>query len=573
MLGLWFRSALLVLLLGACKPTPPPAAQVRIRWPRDPESLHPHMLANAVAVQAINLTYQSLLAVDAPRQQLVPLLADSLPAVRRTGSASFFSYRIRPQATWDDGQPILAADVAFSLRAMRCPGLPNERMQAQYGFIRDITISATDPRRFTLVCAPYAPDYRMLSGDFAILPEHLLDSAHTLRLLPLTDIDSVAAARPAVAAVIQRLATAGLERSPGRYGSGPYQLKTWQTGQQLTLQRKRPWWGDALQATVPQLTAHPEQIRFQIIPDQTAALLALRRQEIDVYAGIPPADFARLRQSAADTLRLGLYTPDSYEMVTAGFNTRRPVLRQALTRQAISSLFDVEGILNGALHQQGYASVSMISPQQPSFYNDSLPADTFNPAAAIAYLQQAGWRRRPDGSWWQAGPDGKPMALGFTIAYRAGNAAYEFIALQVRTAAARLGIAVQLRPAESAQLTQQLQAGEFDVYLRSVVGNPFAHNFIPLLHSASTGTAGGNYTGFGSPASDRLLEQLAAAEDTLSKRKLLRQFQRVLQRERPLRVLYFMRNPIAVSKRFTNLGLSSLSPGYEVAGFVEQPKL
>lgn len=570
MFGLWFRTALLLVLLASCQAPSPPAAQVRIRWARDPESLHPHVLTNAMAVQAVNLTYQSLLAVDAVGQRFVPLLADSLPAVRRSESASFFTYRIRSSATWDDGQPILASDVAFTLRAMRCPGLPNERMQAQYGFIRDILISPKDARRFTLVCAPYAPDYLTLSGDFAILPEHLLDPGRALRPLPLARLDSAAARQPAVAAVITRLAAAGLERTPGRYGSGPYRLVDWKPGQQLTLERKRTWWADALQRTVPQLTARPQRIRFQIIPDQTTALLALRRNEVDVYAGIPPADFARLQRSAADTARLGLYSPDSYEMIVAGYNTRKPALSNPLVRQAISHLIDVPGILRGAVHNLGYASVGLISPHQPLFYNDSLQADAFAPRFAVALLRRAGWRQTAGGKW--QNPSYPASSLAFTISYRAGNAAYEFIALQLRTAAARIGIAVQLQPVESSLLTQQLQTGDFDLYLRSIVGNPFAHNFIPLLHSRSTGEAGGNYTGFGSPATDRLLERLAAAEDTATKRTLLRHFQRIIQRERPLRVLYFTRNPIAITKRFTNLGLSSLSPGYEVMGFVEQPK-
>ena len=132
--------------------------------PRDPETLHPHTLANALAVQAINLTYQSLLAIDAPQQRIIPWLAEALPVVRRAGNTSYLTYRIRPAATWNDGQPVTAQDILFTLKTMRCPDLPNERMRATYGFVRSVQLDLPRARStITSICRPSSPYCRTVA--------------------------------------------------------------------------------------------------------------------------------------------------------------------------------------------------------------------------------------------------------------------------------------------------------------------------------------------------------------------------------------------------------------------------
>ncbi|ALD20186.1 hypothetical protein AM218_01740 [Hymenobacter sp. DG25A] len=545
---------------------------VRIRWPRDPETLHPHTLANALAIQAINLTYQSLLAIDAPQQRIVPWLAEALPVVRRAGNTSYLTYRIRPAATWDDGQPITAQDILFTLKTMRCPDLPNERMRATYGFVRSVQLDSTDARRFTLVCNQFAPDYVLTSGDFAVLPEHLLDPRHQLRAFSLGQLDSMGASSPVVKQFVQGFSQARLEQSPGKYGSGPYVLKSWQSGQRLVFARKKPWWGDQVIPTPAPLLARPNQISFHIIPDQTTALLALRRGDIDVYSSLPATDYQQLASSASDQKRIALYASDSYEAVTVGFNTKKPTLADRKTRQAISHLFDIPTLIKATQHGLAYQSASLISPHDKHYYNDSLAPVAFSPARATQLLTQAGWQQQADKSWQRQSASGPAQQLALSISYRAGDAAYEFTALQLRTAAGKVGIPINLRPTESSVLTQQLQAGAFDLYIRSLIGNPFAHNFLPLLHSGSTGVNGGNYTGFGNTSSDALLTELAAAQDTVRKKQMLRRLQHVLQQENPLTVLYFKRNPLAVARRFTDLGLSGLPPGYEATRFSVRPQ-
>lgn len=552
-------------VFGACsshredtKPT------VRIRWERDPESLDPLVLPNENALEAANLLYSSLLSVDPRKQQFTPCLAEALPTVQKTDSLTLLTYRIRPEAVWDNGQPVLARDVAFTLKVMNCPGLPTAANQSRWGFIKDIQLDTQDPKRFTLVCVGRSPEYTWSSGDYIILPEYPLDPQGQLRSFSITTLRADTAGdlhNSAIGAFVARYKKAQLDHHPERLsGCGPYQLDAWEPGRYFTLKRKATWWADVLHSDLIPLQAYPSKIEYQIIPDAATALLALRRGDVDLYPMMPAKDFQRLRQDSATKPGVAFYTADSYKMITACYNTKQPMLQDRLTRQALSYLFDIPSLIKATQLGMAYPSASLISPKlKPSLYNDSLPLPTYAPAAAMALLRKAGWQRQPDGSWTRQ-QAGSLQHLALTLSYRTTDPAFETIALQLRNAASQLGIPVQPQPLETSLFWDKLRSGAADMYLFTITGNPFVYNFAPVLHSQSIGN--GNYTGFGTPDSDKLIEAIASEENVQRQAQLLRHFQRVLHEEKPLTVLFFLRSRLAANSRLTNLQVSGLRPGY-----------
>jgi ABC-type transport system substrate-binding protein len=557
---------LLALLLNAC--STPPAKQasspIRIRWARDPETLDPLALPNQSAIDATSLLHLSLLQVDYQHNTFAPALAQELPKAQLVGdSLTLIDYRLRPAATWDDGQPVLATDVAFTLKLLQCPGLPIENSRAQFGFIRQIQLDPADPRHFVLVCRGQGAELLNASGDFSILPENPLDPAHTLRQLPLATLQDWPAARPpapAVAALVRRYQQANLARQPEHLpGCGPYRLVSWETNQRLRFQRKDHWWGDALRPAPFVLQARPRQLVFVILPDDAAAVLALRRHELDLYAQIPARLFQQLQASKAAQQEFVFYTKPSYTMLMAGFNTQRPALHDRQTRQALSRLFDPAGLLAATQLGQGNRTVGLLPPSNP-FYNDSLPLLSYSPAQATALLQQAGWQRQADGQWQRPGA-AAPLAL--SLRYRTGDATHATVALQFQAAAAQIGIPIVLVPTENSVLTGSLQTGDFDLYISMLKGSPMGFNFAPILHSASVGN--GNLTRFKQPATDQLLMTLITEGNERRKRLLLRRFQAMMQVEMPIVPLFFLPYRMAVSRQLRHVVASGLKPGYAAA--------
>lgn len=561
------RLCFFIVFLQACSAHTTPPDTIRVRWIRDPESLNPIFIPNDHANQAIGLLHQNLLRVNRQSQAYVPWLAESLPIIERQGPLTLITYQLRATATWDNGQPIVAQDVAFTLKVINCPGLPNEEVRPQYNFIKDVRFDSTNSRRFTLVCQGRAPEFAYVSGDYPILPEYALDPQRQLRSIPLAALTQSKplplAQYPDLAAFVQRYNAAKLDKNPSLLpGSGPYQLKRWRSGQALSFQRKSQWWADRLSDQLPQFAAKPKQIVFQIIPDNTTALLALRRGDVDIYPMVPAAEFNRLRASEAGQKSLNFYTADSYEMVMAGFNTSRAILNDSLTRQALSYLFNIPAIIQATQGGMAYPSVGLINPQEESIYNDSLPLIAYSPRQAKKLLQRAGWAQQAKGGWSRSVKAGRLQSLELSISYRAGDAAFETIALQLRAAAAKLGIPLRLSPTESTLLLGKLRTGDFDIYLRSLSSSPFAYDFTPLLHSRGIGVS--NFTRFSSPASDNLIRDIVFEENPGRKTDLIRRFQVMLRQECPLVVLFFNRYRIAAAKNLSNLHISGLRPGYDV---------
>ncbi|MBD2767119.1 hypothetical protein IC235_04315 [Hymenobacter sp. BT664] len=535
-------------------------------------------LPNQQAVDVANLLHCGLLQIDYDRQFYAPSLAESLPTVQLIGdSLTRLSYRLRAAAAWDDGHPVLAHDVAFTLKLMYFPGLPNEGTRAQYSFIRALRYDTNDARSFTLECRGQSPGFALSSGDFPILSEAAFDPQHQLRRISLAQLQDWPTTAPldsSLATLAKRyLALTAGSRAGYLASCGPYQLTAWKKDRYLSFRRKAHWWADRLPNPPFVLRAQPRQLQFVIIPDAVTASLALQRGEVDLYPQMPAPEFDRLRHSSTTRAALNFYQATSYDIMYAGFNMRRPALADALTRQALSHLFDAAGLLRATQLGQGQRTVGLIHPSNRADYNDSLALVPYAPAKAAALLRQAGWQRGAgtDGGWQRRGSNGTTQFLHLQLRYRTGESAFEVIAFQFRAAAAQLGIPVVLQPTEAAVYTSSLQAGDFDVYVRVLKGNPFVFNFAPILHSRAIGA--GNFPGFGTLASDRLIEAVAAADSPAHRARLLRRFQAMMQAEAPLVPLFFLANCIAARRELTGLHVTGIKPGYAISALerVEQP--
>jgi ABC-type transport system substrate-binding protein len=535
-------------------------APVRIRWARDPESLDPFAQPNQAAIEGLNLLGQSMLGTDPDKQLISPLLARAMPTTSLRGdSLTLVTFELRPEARWDNGRAVLASDVAFTMRLMQCPQVPAEGTRSSVEFVKATELDPANPHRITFVCRGHHPSMGIAIGDFLILPESYLDPKAQLRSFTLAQLRSPGpAALAALTEVGKRYEAAQLSRHPENLpGSGPYRLTQWESGRVVVFTRKTHWWGDSVAQRPLLLTAIPKQLRYQVLPDDAAATLALRRGEVDVYPNIPARTYYRLEHSAEASKQLRFYTHLSPDVVLAGFNTSRPALADTATRHALSYLFDAQALAQASQLGLGKRTVGLFSPTNPQDYNDSLALLPFRPALAEARLRQAGWVKKALG-WQRAG-----VPLRLSLRYRAADPTYELVALQFAEAAQAIGVQVQIVPTEASLLTTALQEGDFDMYVQLSKGNPFRFDLSPILTKAGIG--GGNFTRFTTPSSDQLIKALAVAETPAQRTHLLRKVQVMLREQMPFVPLFFVPNRIAASREVTNLHPYALKPGYQAA--------
>ncbi|MFB9864926.1 ABC transporter substrate-binding protein [Rufibacter immobilis] len=552
--------------------TPASDPAVRIRIPQDPESLHPLSYGNAIALQLLNLVHQSLLAVDFKDKTIKPLLAVDLPSVRVQDSLSFYTYTIRPEAKWDNGSPITAADVAFTLKLLHSPLLENERWRAQYGFMKDIEYSTATPTTFTIICTGYTPEMKLMTGDFFVLPAYQLDPEGLLSSIPYRLVrqkhDSLALTQN-FKKFAAFLSNAAIARDTSFVkGSGPYKLTSWSSGRALLLEKKKNWWAKNLSSQKSGLHANPEKIVYQVLPDNAAALLALKSQQVDVMDNIPLVSFQEMQRDPKYRQLFNFYTPSSYDLIFMGMNGEDPMLKDKATRQALAHLINVPLVISSLHGGLATPTVGLVHPQEKAFYNSELQPLKFDFQKSIQLLTASGWSKSASG--WEKKINGQTRSLKLNLLYRAGNTDFENMALLFQQNASKVGIPISLQAMESSQINEKLLSRDFDLYFRTLVGNPFSYNLVPLLHTSNAKVGGANVTGFGNKQTDLLLERIAKEERNTEKAILLKELQQKMQEESNMVFLYFQQSKIVVSKKIDSVVVSALKPGYDVLRFIKK---
>ncbi len=273
----------------------------------------------------------------------------------------------------------------------------------------------------------------------------------------------------------------------------------------------------------------------------------------------------QLQANASFQKKYALFTPSTYDFTYIGINGRNEKFADKRTRQAIGHLLDIPKMIQVAMGNFAVPTVGIVNPADKIYYNDSLRPYTLNLSAARQLLKAAGWIEKTDG--WQKQINGQLTPLTITFNYRAGNSEFENIAFIFRQAAATLRIPVNVQPVEGGLLNRKIQAQDFEVAIRYFSGNPGIFNFAPILHTENADPQEGNFTGFGTPESDQLIEDISQTTKQKERIALLRKFQKVMMEESNLLFLYFNTERIAIHKRFTNLKISAAKPGYDVSSF------
>ena len=567
------RINLLVLYLNlfffSCESSVQENNKVTIRVSRDPESLNPASFSNDVSLEIINLMYQGLLYTDPEKLTIKPLLIETVPAVTKSDSSTVFSFKIRPEATWEPNKPITGEDVAFSLKLFRSPLVNNQQLSGRYDFIREVKVNPTDKQQFQLICDPYVPEMDLMTGDYAILPEYVVDPKGLLKNFSLAELtknyDSLGN-NPQIQEFAAWFNSERFTRNKNFLkGSGGYELADWKTGEMVRLKKKSNWWGSNLKTKIDYITAQPDEIIYKIIPDNNTAVFNLESEGLDVLGDIPPTQYARLAADKDFTATYNLFTPKTYDVTYLGINARLEKFADPRTRQALAHLLNIDQIIKATLNGFAVRTQGPISPADNQFYHKGLKPYNYNLNQATALLQAAGWVKSDNG--WQKNINGEITPLSINLNYKAGNTEFENIALIFQQGAAKLNIPVSIQPIEARLLTNNLKAHNFEIFIRSLSGNPFVYNFKPILHSESAVAGGSNYTGFSTPASDKVIDELNETQDVQVKARLLKQLQQILHEQSNLIFLYSSTDRLAINKRFTNLKVSGIKPGYDVSAF------
>jgi peptide/nickel transport system substrate-binding protein len=537
----------------------------------DADMLNPTNYTDAGAGYILKNIFQSLLEIDFKTLELTPVLAESRPQIEKTPEGGLrITYTIRPEAKWDNGQPITPQDVEFTLKVIKNPKVKNERIRPYYEFITDFVTYPEEPRKFTLVSNTVYILAEASSGDYSIIPEYFYDPKGLMKsftIKGLTLEQDKYASDPKLAEFADDFNSEKRGREKEFIsGSGAYKLEEWATGQRIVLTKKDNWWGSAIQNGGDYFTANAPKITYQTINDQTTALVALKAGNLDVMRSIKSKDFATLPESDKFNENFNAHTPVQLAYTYIGLNTRKPQLSDKAVRQALAHLIDVDKQIKIIKYGQAQRVVGPIHPSKKTEYNTEIVPFDYNPEKAKQMLTDAGWKDTDGDGVLDKVVNGQKVQMNLEFTYNSGNDERKSTALLLQEDARKVGININVVAQDWSVYLENLKNHKFDVFFGAWVQAPVPNDHKQIFHSESYND-GSNYTGFGSAASDALIDSIRVELDDAKRAAMNKRFQVMLHDESPYIFMYAPTERIAIHKRFTNAEPSMMRPGYWEAGF------
>jgi peptide/nickel transport system substrate-binding protein len=403
------------------------------------------MMANETSSTDITTRnlFTFLVDYDNGAQQFVPMIAKSWEV---SPDGLTWTFRLRQGARFSDGHPITAEDVLFSAQVALDETL-HPAVQDQLKMTgKAYEFSSPDP--LTVMVKSAAPAATMLIslGSLEIFPKHVLETAYK---------SGNFASAYNVSTPPDQIVT-----------SGPWRVLQYVPGEKTVLGRNPYWFGvDKANKRLPYL----DELVFLVVPDQDAADLKFRSQELDGLDNVKPENYRWYQ----DNQQKGNYTlydlgpemvsrffwfnlnkvqpPSPGEKPVAGKRVGDGVVDPAkyawfnnpVFRRAVSMAIDRDAIIRSIFFGEGSKSWSISSPSNKEWYTPDLLHYDYDVAESKRLLGSLGFK---DGNGDGVLEDSRGNPVTFQLKTNADNTMRVGTANFIRDDLAKVGVRVTLTP-------------------------------------------------------------------------------------------------------------------------------
>lgn len=493
--------------------------------------------------RAYNAALAMIDSKGAPR----PYLADTLPQLNSDtwrvlpDSTMETTYRLKPNLTWHDGQPLTADDFAFAFRVYTAPGVgafiskPQDQIES---------ISAPDPRTLVIRWKSLYPEAGTIQdGDLDALPRHILESTLDAHLR-----------EPASQDVLMGVPF----WSTQFIGPGPYKLDKWEPGSSI---QGVAFDGHAL--------GRPKIERFVVkpIPDENTAMTNLLADSADL--GVDNSlrfehAMELRRQWEAGQRGTALLRPGTRHHIVVQHRPdflKATALADLRVRRALMHAIDRQ-VLNDALFEnQGLMSEHFI-PREMSYYPDVERAITkypFDPQRVLQLMGEAGFHK--DGSGFFVSASGERFRPENQTD---GGGLFEREQNLIQDMWSKVGIEIRPNVLPAVQVRNNEARNTFpDLYTTSTGVREAALNIFATsdIGTPASRWAGNNRGAWSNPEYDRLWAEFNVTLDRSERVRYMAEMMKLVSEEVPGWPLYWDFNVMAfpTALRGPELGLANTS--------------
>ena len=456
-----------------------------------PQYLEPILASSDLDQDVVRLAFAGLTQLDRDGS-VIPELA----TFTTSEDGKVWTFTIRDDASWHDGEPVTAADVVYTVTLVQDKAYVGPYSDA----FRGVRVDAVSQRivRFTLpdpfgafavnTTLPLMPAHRLIGVGYNELPRQ------TFNLRPI--------------------------------GAGPFRVVEVDQ-RQVVLARNDDYYKVRPERTRPYL----DRIVLRSYPAASEALTALSRGEIDGIGGLSTTDAERAR--AFKNVSLYSFPTSDYTALFFNLLPDKTQFRDRVVRQAIATAIDKGRILDVAGDGRGRVADEIVPPTSWAYVKDIKRYDR-SLEAARALLDDADWKDH-DGDGIR---DKSGVTLQFAIT-TSDEPPRVAAAQQIIDDLKQIGITVQLRALPFSQLIAKvIPERSYDALLIGITGTGDPDPY-PLFHSTEIADPGHNFSGYFTLPLDRTLEASRRTSDLAKRRELLTQVFQTIAVEVPAIFLYF----------------------------------
>ncbi len=475
---------------------------------------------------------------------------------------SWVEFKIDEAARFQDGEPITADDVIFSLEALT---KNHPQFAGYYANVTGMEKKDEHTVRFTFDETGNR-ELPLIMGQLYILPQHYWDGS------PGREISETTLVAPV--------------------GSGPYRIVDVDPGRKVVFERVEDYWAKDHPAVKGQHNF--DKLVIEYFLDDAPMLEAFKGDRYDFRIENSAKRWATEYEFPAvksgEVVLQTFTNKNPSPMQAFVFNLRRDKFKDARVRQAFNKAFDFEWMNENIFYGQyqrtdsffegseleatglpGETELELLEPLRGQIPEEVFTADFENPVAgdprarrtnlreASILLKQAGYEVR-DGKLVN-GETGEPMAVEFLL----NSPTFERVVLPYKQALDRLGIEVKVRVVDASQYQERMDRFDFDITVEG-----FAQSLSPgneqrdFWGSESASRPGSrNVIGIQNPAVDALIEKIIFAPDRETLVAASRALDRVLLWNHYVVPQWW--SPLRTA-RWNRLGQPETLPDYDIAG-------
>lgn len=433
-----------------------------------------------------------------------------------------YTFTIRQEAIFHDGNPVTADDVIFTIEKIQ-NGLIRSPKNANWDGVEHIKIDEkTVVFRLKESYAPFIHNVTI-----GILPAHLW-----------ADIPN------------EQFAFTELNRNP--VGSGPYKFERTETKETAPYEKH-------IFKSFPQFSlGKPKisEIHIFLYTEEDDLLNDLLKGHIDTAYSLSSEKNRLLEKKG-----LKINTIELPRLFGLFFNQdRQAFFLENQIRKALSVAVDREKLLQEVLFGFGQAldgplPISLVR-FEPEFRESESESDSHKTDQAKEILKSAGWTKNEEGLL-EKKKNEETQVLSFTIATANVQELID-VANFLKKTYDVLGVETKIEIYETSELTQNIiRKRDFDALLFGMVVGQDA-DLYPFWHSSQRIDPGLNVSGYANIKTDSLLEEMRATSDSNEWSEKYQAFEKIVLEENPAVFLYAPDFTYAVSNQSIQVNLGDI---------------